>query len=147
MPCKTIAPPCLRRCGNLNESGALNEIAGEKRGERQEAATTEESEKKNEQRERVRWRVRLQAERCFRCFRLRREKNRKRRSSRPVLQSRKPVFTSFSRKNFTSPSSESLMPIDFNIPRSPFSTAINTERRCSRSDRSRCNAAPKSSIV
>lgn len=63
------------------------------------------------------------------------------------VQSRKPVFTSFSRKNLTSPSSESLMPMDFSIPRSPFSTAMKTERRCSRSERIRCNAAPKSSIV
>lgn len=63
------------------------------------------------------------------------------------VQSRKPVFTSFSRKNLTSPNSESLMPMDFSIPKSPFSTAIKTERRCSRSPRNRCNAAPKSSIV
>ena len=63
------------------------------------------------------------------------------------IQSRKPVFTSFSRKNFTSPSSESLMPIDFSMPKSPFSTAMNTERRCSKSERMRCKAAPKSSIV
>lgn len=64
-----------------------------------------------------------------------------------TVQSRKPVLTSFSRKNLTSPSSESLIPMDFSIPRSPFSTAMKTARRCSRSERIRCNAAPKSSIV
>lgn len=51
-----------------------------------------------------------------------------------ATQSKKPVFTSFSKKNLTSPSSESLIPIDFSIPKSPFSTAINTDRRCSKSD-------------
>lgn len=64
-----------------------------------------------------------------------------------MVQSKNPVFTNFSKKNFTSPNSESLIPRDFNIPRSPFSTAINTERRCSKSPRSKCKAAPKSSMV
>ena len=43
------------------------------------------------------------------------------------------MLTSFSRKNLTSPSSESLMPKDLSMPKSPFSTAINTERKCSTS--------------
>lgn len=64
-----------------------------------------------------------------------------------MVQSRNPVLTSFSKKNFTSPISESLIPSDFSIPRSPFSTAMKTERRCSKSDRIKCKAAPKSSIV
>jgi len=43
-------------------------------------------------------------------------------------------LTSFSKKNFTSPSSESFIPSDFSMPRSPFSTAMKTERKCSKSD-------------
>lgn len=64
-----------------------------------------------------------------------------------MVQSKNPVFTNFSKKNFTSPNSESLIPNDFNIPKSPFSTAKKTERKCSKSERIKCNAAPKSSIV
>ena len=54
---------------------------------------------------------------------------------------------SFSRKNLTSPSSESLIPSDFSIPMSPFSTAMNTDRKCSKSDRSNSSLSPNSSIV
>lgn len=64
-----------------------------------------------------------------------------------MVQSKNPVFTNFSRKNFTSPNSESFIPRDLSIPKSPFSTAMNTERRCSKSARIKCNAAPKSSMV
>ena len=39
------------------------------------------------------------------------------------------------------------MPRLLSMPRSPFSTAMKTERKCSRSERIKCSAAPKSSIV
>ena len=57
------------------------------------------------------------------------------------------MLTSFSKKNLTSPNSESLIPRDLSIPMSPFSTARNTERRCSTSARCRLSFSPKSSIV
>ena len=63
------------------------------------------------------------------------------------LQSRNPVLISFSRKNFTSPSSASLMPSAARTPRSPFCTATNTDRKCSRSEPIRRSAAPKSPNV
>lgn len=57
------------------------------------------------------------------------------------------MLTSLSRKNLTSPISESLIPSAFNIPRSPFSTATKTDLRWSKSFLSKCSAAPKSSRV
>ena len=64
-----------------------------------------------------------------------------------VYHSMNPVLTSLSRNSFKSVSSELRIPIDFNKPRSPDSTAIRMFRRCSRSLRIRCSALPKSSIV
>lgn len=64
-----------------------------------------------------------------------------------TFQSRNPVLTNFSKKNLTSPSSESLIPKDLSIPMSPFSTAINTDRRCATSVGANFKAVPKSSIV
>ena len=54
---------------------------------------------------------------------------------------------SFSRKNFTSPSSASLMPSDARAVMSPAWTPWKMDRKCSRSERIRRRAAPKSPIV
>ena len=57
------------------------------------------------------------------------------------------MLTSFSRKNLTSPSSESLIPSDLRSPMSPFSTAMKTDLKWLMSEEGKCREEPKSSMV